>query len=208
MRPHSIHGKLSGSAGRMPFLIRFALFAALALSLGLGSAWRALNHGFFATTQRFGPWALWSREAAVDSDPYSIARVARQGVLPLTSSAAVSFTATRDSAGSRLSGSCTYEVRGLSVAALWWNVSVFKSDGTPMETKAARSGFSSETATLTPDGSFMIRISPEPQPGNWIPSAPSARFVIAYMILKPLNPEAVLEAAQSVLPEISLAACS
>src|SRR5208337_1047723 len=138
----------------MPFLSRFIIFAAIALVAGLGSAWRAVDHGFSAAANRYGPWAFWFREGTADGDPYTLAHVARQGVLPLTAASNMVFAATRDSAGSRLSGDCTYEIRGIAVPSLWWNIAAFTADGEIMPNKTGRSGFSSANILAAPDGRF------------------------------------------------------
>jgi hypothetical protein len=191
----------------MPFLGRFFIFVAIALIFGLGSAWRAVNHGFFAAANRYGPWVFWFREGTADADPYTAAHVARQGALPITAASAMAFTATRDSAGSRLSGSCTYEIRGYAVPSLWWNLSAFKSDGTIMPNKTGRSGFSSGNILMAPDGSFTVRLSPDVQPGNWIPASRGNRVILRLSILRPLNPDNLLKSGD-ILPEITLLECS
>jgi hypothetical protein len=192
----------------MPFLTRFLLFVAITLTLGLGSAWRAVNHGFFATSDRFGPWAFWFREGTGEADPYTIAHIARQGVLPITAASAMTFTATRDSAGSRLSGDCTYEVRGSAVPALWWNIAVFSQDGEIMPSKTGRSSFSSANILAAPDGAYTVRLSPDVQPGNWLPAARGNRVVLRLNILRPLNQDAFLRSGAEALPEITLLECS
>lgn len=192
----------------MPFLIRFLLFASLALALGLGSAWRMVNHGFFASTVRFGPWAFWPHEGTGEADPYTLAHDAREGTLPLTTASAMTFTATRDSAGSKLSGDCTYEVRGYSIPSLWWNIAAFKTDGRVMANKTGRSAYSSANIATAPDGSFTVRLSPEVQPGNWLPAERGQRFVLRLNVLRPLSPDALLSAGVDGLPSIALLECS
>jgi hypothetical protein len=192
----------------MPFLTRFFIFAAIALTLGLGSAWRAVNHGFFATSARYGPWVFWFREATGDADPYTIAHTARQGTLPVTAASAMVFTATRDSAGSRLSGDCTYDIRGYAVPSLWWNLAAFRSDGETMSNKTGRSGFSSTNILAAPGGPFTLRLSPDVQPGNWIPSTRGNRIVLRLSILRPFNPDSLLKSGADILPEITLVECS
>jgi hypothetical protein len=192
----------------MPFLTRFLLFATIALALGFGSAWRAVRHGFFATTDRFGPWALWFREGTGEADPYTAAHIAREGALPITAASAFTFTATRDSSGSHLSGDCTYEVRGIAVPSLWWNIAAFTTDGETMANKTGRSSFSSANILTAPDGTFAVRVSPEVQPGNWIPASRGQRVVLRLNILRPLNPDSLLKFGQEVLPEIALLECS
>ena len=192
----------------MPFLTRFLLFVGIALALGLGSAWRTVSHGFFASTVRFGPWAFWSRQGTADADPYTIAHIAREGTVPITAASAMTFTATRDSAGARLSGDCTYEVRGYSVPALWWSIAAFRSDGEVMRNKTGRSSFSSANISAAPDGSFLMRLSPEVQPGNWLPAERGRRVVLRLEILRPLSPDNLLKSGEDILPAITLVECS
>ncbi len=192
----------------MPFLSRFIIFAAIALVAGLGSAWRAVDHGFSAAANRYGPWAFWFREGTADADPYTLAHVARQGVLPLTAAGNMVFTATRDSAGSRLSGDCTYEIRGIAVPSLWWNIAAFTADGEIMPNKTGRSGFSSANILAAPDGRFTVRLSPDVQPGNWIPAARGTRVTLQLSILRPFNPDNLLKSGSDILPEITLLECS
>lgn len=192
----------------MPFLTRFLLFAAIALVLGLGSAWRTVSHGFFASTARFGPWAFWFREGTSDADPYTIAHVVREGTVPITAATEMTFTATRDSAGSRLSGDCTYEVRGYAVPALWWNIAAFRPDGQVMPNKTGRSSFSSANILTGPDGSFIVRLSPDVQPGNWLPAERGKRVVLRLNVLRPLSPDSLLQSGEEILPAITLVECS
>jgi hypothetical protein len=192
----------------MPFLSRFFIFAAIALVLGLGSAWRAVNHGFSATANRYGPWAFWFHEGTPEADPYTLAHVARQGSLPITAASAMVFTATRDSAGARLSGDCTYEVRGTAVPALWWDIAAFDSYGEVMPSKTGRSGFSSANILSAPDGRFTVRLSPDVQPGNWIPAARGASVALRFSVLRPFNPDNLLKSGNEILPEIALLECS
>jgi hypothetical protein len=192
----------------MPFLSRFLIFASIALIFGLGSAWRSVNHGFFAVSHRSGSWGFWFREATADADPYTIAHTARQGTVPITAASAMVFTATRDSAGSHLSGDCTYEIRGSSVPSLWWNIAAFKPDGELMPSKTGRAGFSSANILSAPDGTFTVRLSPDVQPGNWIPASRGGRVILRLNILRPLNPDNLLQSGSEILPEINLVECS
>jgi len=192
----------------MPFLTRFLIFAAIALTLGLGSAWRAVNHGFFAAANRYGPWVFWFREGTADADPYTAAHTARQGTAPFTSASAMVFTATRDSSGSHLSGDCTYEIRGAAPPSLWWNIAAFKSDGAIMANKTGRSGFTGANILSAPDGTFLVRVSPDVQPGNWIPAARGDRVILRLTVLRPLNPGALLKPGGEALPDISLVECT
>ena len=192
----------------MPFLTRFLLFVAIALTIGLGSAWRLVNHGFFATTQRYGPWALWFKEGVTDADPYTLAHTARMGIVPITAASQLTFTATRDSAGSRISGDCTYEIKGYAFSALWWNLAAFKPDGEIIDSKTGRSSFASTNILAAPDGRFTVKLSPDVQPGNWLPAERGRRIYLRLSILRPLNAGYLLQSANELLPEIQLLECT
>ena len=174
----------------------------------LGPPGATVSHGFFASTVRFGPWAYWFRQGTADADPYTVAHIAREGTLPITATSDMTFTATRDSAGARLSGDCTYEVRGYSVPALWWSIAAFRTDGQVMPNKTGRSSFTSANISTAPDGSFLVRLSPEVQPGNWLPAEHGTRVVLRLEILRPLSPDGLLKSGDDILPAITLVECS
>jgi len=192
----------------MPFLIRLSVFVALTLVIGLGSAWRAADKGFFATTRALGPWVTWHRAGTADADPYTLAHFAREGTLPMTAGSFLSFTATRDSSGSRLSGSCTYEIKGYSFPSLWWNIASFTKNGQPVESKTGRSSFNMSNILAAADGRFTVRLSPEVQSGNWLPSPNGERVVLRLNILRPLNAGRLLDGGSDAMPEITLVDCT
>ena len=191
----------------MPFLTRFLLFVVIALVLGLGTAWRTVSHGFFASTVRFGPWAYWLRQGTPDADPYTIAHIAREGTLPITAAADMTFTATRDSAGAHLTGDCTYEVRGYSVPALWWSIAAFRTDGQVMPNKTGRSSFPAPTSRPRRTGLSSCacgrRCSPEI---GFQPSAESAWFFA--LKFKAALPGSSPQVGEDIVPVITLVECS
>ena len=67
---------------------------AVALVLGIGSAWYMIERGSPLTTVRAGPWKSWLSEGNPNADPYTRAHLARSGRLPLTSTAARYFSVT------------------------------------------------------------------------------------------------------------------
>ncbi len=75
---------------------------AVALILGIGSAWYMIEQGSLLTTTRIGPWKSWLSEGNPNADPYTRAHLARSGRLPLTSTAARYFAADTDSSGRSL----------------------------------------------------------------------------------------------------------
>ena len=86
------------------FLILFVL--AVSIIGGGASVWYTLkaNEGMGAVT--IGEWTAFPFIGTPDADPYSKARVAREGVLALGRAEGLSFSAQRDSAGEALQSEC------------------------------------------------------------------------------------------------------
>jgi hypothetical protein len=91
-------------------LIHFLCFALLSLALGLGSAYYSIEHGFALVAPHTGPWKTWINAGSLAADPYTRARIARIGDLPITSASGLTFVATTDSEGEELSSGCDYEI--------------------------------------------------------------------------------------------------
>ena len=143
---------------------------AVALILGIGSAWYMIERGSLLTTTRIGPWKSWLSEGNPNADPYTRAHLARSGRLPLTSTAARYFAADTDSSGSHLSASCEYIVSGAALNARWWSIALYDSYGSLIPNPSRRYSFNNEEAVRRSDGSYQIHISRQARPGNWLPS--------------------------------------
>lgn len=193
----------------MPILIRFMVFAALSLAIGLGSAAVFLDRGFFATARQVGPWVVWVHSGELGADPYTLARVSRSGGLPITSASLLSFSASEDSNGDALSGGCTYNVIGRPFPSLWWNIAAYTATGQPISNAANRHAFNSANLLLAADGRFVLRIAPEVQPGNWLPTADGEPFTLTLNILRPMSRERVLRdpLGENLMPQIVKVAC-
>ncbi len=160
----------------MRLLIDIAIALVLAVTIGVSTAWYAVEHGFIFGAVTAGAWTAWPTAGSADADPYSLATLARTGEVPLGAGEGIAFTAEDDSAGEPLSGTCTYEVAGQTPAARLWTLTAYDSDGRLMVDAARRSGFHSREIVRQPDGSFVITVSPEVAPGNWLPVARVAHF--------------------------------
>jgi hypothetical protein len=194
----------------MPILIRFLVFTLVALTVSAGSAALMLDRGFFATARQAGPWITWFNAGLAGADPYTLARVARSGDLPVTAASMLSFTAADDSDGRKLRGDCTYEIVGRQFPALWWNIAAFTPAGRAIPNKAGRHAFNSANLLLTADGLFSVRLGPDVQPGNWLPTSPDEGVVLQINILRPLNRDRVVRdpRASELMPRITRMGCS
>ena len=100
----------------------FLTLVTLAIAIGGGAAsvWYALQaqEGIGAVT--IGNWTAYPNMGAPDADPYSKARVAREGMLALGRAEGLAFFANRDSGGDTLSRKCSYVIEGATPPARFW----------------------------------------------------------------------------------------
>lgn len=149
---------------------------AIGAVVGLGGTWLAVERGAGFGAVRVGPWTAFPRNGSTEADPYARAIVARTGSLPLGLGEGLSFTAVRDSAGRPLVGSCTYRVSGRVPPTRLWTLTLETPSGTLVANPAQRYGFTSAELVRDADGRFTIAVSPDVQPGNWLPSATGGRI--------------------------------
>lgn len=153
----------------MRLVIDIAIAIVVALTLGVSTAWYAIDRGFIFGAVAAGAWTAWPTAGSADADPYSLATLARTGEVPLGAGEGIAFTADNDSAGTPLSGLCMYQVVGQTPAARLWTLTAYDDQGRLMINAARRSGFQSREILRRPDGSFAIMVSPQVMPGNWLP---------------------------------------
>lgn len=161
--------------------------SALSLFIGIGSAWLMIEEGAFFTTSKAGPWKTWTNEGRLDADPYTRARMARRGGLPVTAATALYFIADEDSEGYSLDPSCDYEIVGRPFNALWWSIAAYQDGGRLIENKAERYAFNSKNTAVFPDGGFRIRFAPSARPGNWLPSTGADDPILMLRVFRPQN---------------------
>ncbi len=152
----------------MRLLIDIAIAVAIAAVIGFATAWFAVDRGFLFGGISVGPWEAWPRAGSPDADPYSIARLARTGEVPLGAGEGLTFTATADQDGAPLAGGCTYRLDGQTPAARLWTLTAYDGSGRLMANAARRTGFHSREILRRIDGSFAIAVSSEVQPGQLV----------------------------------------
>ena len=154
----------------------FHIFIILAIGLGGGatSAWYALQnaHGFGAIT--LGQWTAWPLAGNVDADPYTEAKVARDGSVPLGAAEGLAFEAQVDSEGNLLLRQCRYQMLGSTPSARLWTLSAYGLNNAviPPVEGGINTVFSREILRAA-NGSFRINISSSALPGNWLSTSGS-----------------------------------
>ena len=144
---------------------------AVALLLGIGSAWYMIEQGSPLTTTKVGPWASWIALGNPTADPYTKAHLARSGRLPLSSTVARYFVARTDGAGHGLTSGCEYlDHRLADQCAVVVDRRSMTKMASLIENASNRYSFNNEEALRHADGSFRIRVARTARPENWLPS--------------------------------------
>jgi hypothetical protein len=159
-------------------LLNLTLFLGVSLGGGLATAWYMIEAGSRLSTRTFGPWVTWVAAGRPEADPYTRAHVARNGLLPLSSTAVLTFKAKTDSRGTQLSSACDYAVIMDDFDPTWWALAVYDGQGRLIANAADRYAFNSSTAMLRVDGGTVINLSRDARPGNWLPTGRSNRIVL------------------------------
>jgi hypothetical protein len=187
-------------------LIDIAIAVLIATVIGFATAWYAVDRGFLFGAVTVGPWNAWPGAGTPDADPYAIARLARTGEVPLGAGEGLAFTAATDQGGTPLSGRCTYRVDGQTPAARLWTLTAYDGSGRLMANAARRTGFHSREILRRLDGSFVITVSPEVHPGNWLPVNGADSFSLVLRLYDtPLTTGG--EVAESDMPRIVREGC-
>ena len=157
-------------------LIKIIVLLGLALVGGAGSAWYMIEGGSRLSTRSFGPWTTWISAGRPDADPYTRSNIARNGLLPVSSTLEVTFRAKTDSEGARLTSSCDYAMTMQGPEPAWWSLAVFDNQGRLIQNSADRYAFNVQTAMREPDGGATIILARDARPGNWLPTGRSGRI--------------------------------
>ncbi|HZP20068.1 MAG TPA: DUF1214 domain-containing protein [Bauldia sp.] len=190
----------------MRFIVDIFIAIAIAAALGIGSAWYVIDRGAVFGTVTVGAWTAWPASGQPDADPYAVAWLARTGEVPLGAGEGIAFTATADSSGRPLTAACDYTVRGQTPAARLWTLAAYAFGDAGGAPAPDRSSINSRILVRQPDGSFAIALSPEVQPGNWVPLQAGRNFRLVLRLYDtPVTTGSRL--TDMVLPEIVRGAC-
>ena len=180
--------------------------AVLGVALGLASASYALRISGSGDGAATGPWKVSLSAGSPDADMYTRARIARYGLLALDKKETLYYIANTDSAGEPLSGSCSYILKGVDLAARWWSVTAYGPDSYLIANDANIFSFAKTTVNREADGGYIVRISADKQEGNWLPVRAGERFDLTARFY---NPDSTVSAAPqaAVLPTIVKESC-
>ena len=186
-----------------------AIFIGLVLICGLGSSWYMVEAGNRLTTISAGPWVMWPSAGRLNADPYTRAHFARRGSLVISSKVARTYIARTDSDGAGLHSACDYAVNGVELPDRWWSLAAFDSRGSLIPNAVNRHAFTRDNAAINADGSYLMTLSRDVGPGNWLPTGGAGRLVIILTVLdlKTIALNAGTSDEQQILPTIRRISC-
>ncbi|WP_162820403.1 DUF1214 domain-containing protein [Microvirga calopogonii] len=170
---------------RVPTAILIVYALLLALGLGLGSAYWAINGDPPFGSLRLGPWQAWPKLGSPEADPYMRAILARRGDVPLATGEGLGFTARTDSEGRPLDSTCTYTIGTIAPIARLWTVTLYDADGRLPITELGRRNFTSADVLRDSQDRFIIALSRTLQPGNWLQLPASGPFTVTLRLYDP-----------------------
>ncbi len=154
------------------------MLAVIVISLGLGGflAWASLQNNGLGTLQ-IGVWTSWPSEGSVDADPYSKARVAAIGDVPLGAAEGIAFHAQLDNDGKPLKRECLYRLDGQTPPARFWTLTAHELNGNVVNSTAGLpSAIYSRNLLRLSNGSFSIFAGPQSTTENWLEIVGSGEF--------------------------------
>lgn len=166
----------------MRLITNVLIVVAIGLLLGASTAWYTIqnNHGIGGI--KSGPWTAWPFAGGASADPYIVARVAKDGIIPLGATEGLAFEADKDDQGRPLSRSCDYSVSGITPPSRLWTLAAYENNGRPVAASPGnRSAVQSGRLLRFGDGSFRVALSKNPQPGNWLSLTGEGDF---YLVLR------------------------
>lgn len=148
------------------------LVSAIAIGAGGGSVWYALDARSGVGAIRIGPWTAFPDVGTPQADPYTQARVAREGVLPLGRAEGLAFVAETDSSGAPLQRECRYSIDGSFPTARFFTLYAADAALDLIETgKPRRAALQSQQLLRRADDTALVSTGRRPQPGNWLAMA-------------------------------------
>lgn len=169
-------------------MFRVPLLVALSLMLAFGGGILFTLFALDATSGfgaiKLGAWQAFPDMHTSDADPYAKSHRARAGRLLYGTAEGLSFIASDDDSGTRLTAACRYRISGQTPPARLWTLFIAGNDGEPLEPAPGRpSAINSWVVLRNSDSSFSITVSPDAQAGNWLALPSGGNFRLAWTLL-------------------------
>lgn len=188
-----------------PFRIAIALVVAFVG--GVWSVLAALDATVGLSAIRIGPWEAFPLAQTRDADPYARAHRARDGKLLYASAEGLVMTAKEDLTGQPLNATCTYRISGMAPASRLWTLYARSANGADRAPDGQPTGLNSRMILHEMDGSFIITVSSQAQPGNWLAVPARGHFTLLLSLFD--TPAASSSGLSDIpVPEIARLGCA
>lgn len=182
------------------------LVLAIAIGGGAASVWYALQAQDGIGAIAAGPWTTYPELGTPHADPYSKARIAREGVLSLGLTEGLTFVAQNDSDGGVLRRDCTYTIDGTFPPARFWTLYAAEPSRAVIQRRHLRlPALHSSEVLRRADNSVSIAVGRHPTPGNWLPVSGVGPMSF---VLTLYDSPAASSSGDIALPRIAKAACN
>lgn len=188
-------------------LLKVFLMAATGILLGLGATWLAVDRGLGFGAIRAGVWTAWPKTGSLAIDPYSSARLARTGEIPLGLAEGLSLIASQDEDGQTLTGTCEYLLTGRMPPARFWTLTPSTPRGALIDNRAHRFGLTSSEILRRDDGDFQVLMAPNARPGNWLPVETASDFMLVLRLYDTAVSATSTAIEAATLPQVRKVAC-
>jgi len=163
-------------------VVNVIAIALIGLVVGGLSAWYSIqrNHGLGGIES--GPWTAWPFAGGADADPYTMAKVSRDGTIPLGATEGLAFEASTDNENRELDRECDYIISGVTPPSKLWTLAAYSETGEPVKpATGGKPAMQSGKLLRFADGSFRIAASQMPRAGNWLGISGEGKF---YLVLR------------------------
>ena len=148
-----------------------------------------------------------ARAGAADADPYTRARVQRDGEIPLGLGEGLRLTTDVDSDGRALDSSCVYRFGPHAPPARYWTLAPIDAEGFPIANAAGRYVLRSSEILRDGDGGFAIYVSARAHAGNWLPLGARGRFALALRLYDAALSGAAVGIERAAAPKVTRERC-
>jgi len=189
------------------FLI-FVVIVLIGLLIGVSAASALLSKTSHFGAVTSGPWRTNPAIGAAAADPLTRARIARVGLLALTQSETVYYTAFTDTDGAPLTSACQYELSGGDLSTRWWSVTLYAEDNFLALNGHDAHAVSADSVQRDEAGHYVAALT-ETQPdsaANWISTANAGAFSLTARLYNP-NAEVLADLRDVALPDIIRTQC-
>lgn len=184
----------------------WAVLVAGALLAGMLAVKPVMERVLERLAVRAGPWRTIVATGSADANPYERAAVALAGLYALSREETLYYTAFTDSEGRPLDARCDYRLAGRPLPSRWWSLTLYGADHYLVANAANVFSRHASNLQFEADGSFVVPVSAQAQPGNWLPAPADGAFSITARLYTPA-PAVFADLAAVPLPAITREAC-